>query len=510
MASWLATFGFLFALATFLANITTPAPLACESNSVRDFDGVRFAHRCVSTSHPEAQDAFDRGLTWLYAFNPEEARREFLRATRIDPTLAIAWWGLAMADVPNINQSYDPAKARRGHHAIAVAQTLVSHATPEERALVDAARAAFAKTGVDDGDRDARAFRDAMTRIALANPRDDDVVTFAAQAEMNVHPWSYFDERGTPTPGTELIISRLRDVLARDPEHLGANHFAIHAWEASHRPQEARASADRLARDVFAPAAEHLTHMPAHTFMRVGAYHEAGDANARAISAFARSSATEPNDHLDYFGHDCAFGIDAYLMSGESARARSLATTCARDGARWDAIVDLRFGDWSRLAYDAGDSDFANAMLLAHRGAFARARARIAALRATRESVASIETALVDATIARARGTHANEIAALEGAVKTQDTFGYAEPPTFWYPVRESLGAALFRAGRYTAAERVFRQALVRDREDPRALFGLAETLAREGHAAPARDVRVRFTAAWRQADSSLGITTLP
>ena len=507
MASWLATFGFLFSLGALA--ITPAAPPACEPSSVLDRDGVRFAHRCVSTSQPAAQDAFDRGLTWLYAFNPDEARRDFVRATRIDPTLAIAWWGLAMADVPNINQSYDPASARRGLHEIAVARTLVANATPEERALIDAARVAFARTRVDDGDANARTFRDAMMRVARAYPRDDDAVTFAAQAEMNVHPWSYFGENGKPTPGTETLIALLRSVLARDPEHLGANHFAIHAFEESRRPQDARAAADRLARDVFAPAAEHLTHMPAHTFMRVGAYHEAGDANARAVAAFARYRVTNPNDHADYFGHDCAFGIDAYLMSGESARARSLATTCARDGARWDAIVDLRFGDWARLARDAGDGDFANAMLLAHRGAYARARARMHALRATRDSVAAIETALVDAAIARARGNQSSEIAALERAVATQDGFAYAEPPTFWYPVRESLGAALARAGRYAAAEHVFREALARDREDPRALFGLAETLARGGHAAAARDVRVRFAAAWRQADSTLGITTL-
>jgi Tfp pilus assembly protein PilF len=508
VASWLATFAFLFSLGVFLP-IVPSAPPACNSGSVRDRDGVRFAHRCISTVKPAAQEAFDRGLTWLYAFNPEEARREFVRATRADPTLAIAWWGLAMADVPNINQSYDPANARRGRHAIAVARTLVARATPEERALIDAARTAFVGTGADDGDRNARAFRDAMTRVAHAYARDDDVLTFAAQTEMNVHPWSYFDEDGKPTSGTPTIIARLRTVLARDPEHLGANHFAIHAFEESLRPQDARASADRLARDVFAPAAEHLTHMPAHTFMRVGAYHEAGDANARAVAALLEYRADHATAHADYFGHDCAFGIDAFLMSGESGRARKLAKTCARDGADWDAVVDLRFGDWTWLARDAGDGDFANAMLLAHRGAFARARARMRALRAAHDSVASIETALVDATIARARGERATEIASLERAVATQDGFAYAEPPTFWYPLRESLGAALARAGRFAEAERVFREALAHDREDPRAVFGLAETLARAGRLAAARTMRERFKRAWRQADTTLDLKTL-
>ena len=508
MASLLATFAFLLFLANFAGNAPTNA-LECRPGSVRDDDGVRFAHRCVTTANPDAQAAFDRGLTWLYAFNPEEARRAFARATRADPALAIAWWGLAMADVPNINESYDPATARRGRHAVAIARTLLARATPVERALIDAAPAAFAQTGPGDGDRNARAFRDAMTRVARTYPRDDDVVTFAAQAEMNVHPWSYFDEDGTPTPGTRIIIARLRRVLARDPEHLGANHFAIHAFEESQRPRDARASADRLARDVFAPAAEHLTHMPAHTFMRVGAYHEAGDANARAIAASLRYRADNAIDHTDYFGHDCAFGIDAYLMSGESARAHALATTCARDGANWDAIVDLRFGDWTRLARDAGDNDFANAMLLAHRAAFVPARARIRALRATHDSVAEIETALVDATIARVSNRRANEIAALQRAVTTQDGFAYAEPPTFWYPVRESLGAAFARAGRYAAAGRIFRQALARDPEDPRALFGLADALARSGKPDAARTIRARFERAWQQADTPLDITTL-
>ena len=508
MRTWLAVLVFLFSLAAS-ATRAQPAGPACIAGVTRERDGVRFAHRCVSTSDERAQDAFDDGLTLLYAFNPEEARRAFAQAARDDGSLALAWWGVALTYVPNINQSFDAANARRGREAIDRARTLARTASPVERALVDAAAHRFEGVGERDGDRDARAYRDAMAHVATAFRDDDDVLTLAAEAEMDVHPWSYFNVDGTPTPGTLQLIGRLRTVLARSPDHLGAMHFAIHAFEESTHPEDARAAADRLAAIRLAPAAEHLEHMPAHTFMRVGAYHEAGEANARAIRAYLVYLASDHAGHAEYFGHDCAFGVDAFMMSGESARARALASDCTRDGANFAAIIDLRFADWPALARDAGASDYAGGMLLARDGRVALARRHLKALHAAHDTLSAIEADLLEARIARAGGFSDAEIGALERAVAVQDGYGYSEPPTFWFPVRESLGAAFARAGRFADAERTFRASLARERDDPRALFGLAESLARAGRATEAREIRGRFVAAWRQGDVSLDLKDL-
>jgi len=484
----LAVLGFLFILAAVRPD--QPVRVACEPGATVVVDGFERAHRCVSRD-AAAQTDFDDGLTLLYAFDPTQARRAFERAAHEDPHLAMAWWGVANTYAPNINMTFDAADHRRGREAIARALPLRDDASPAERALIDATVKRFADVGTKGNARAARAYRDAMVAAARAFAHDDDIRALAAEAEMDVHPWSYFTADGKPTPGTLDLIAQIRAVLERTPDHIGAEHFAIHAFEESTHPEEALDAARRLAARHFETGAEHLTHMPAHTFMRVGLYHEAGEANARAVASF--SDPQNPPRHNDYFGHDCQFGVDAFLMSGEANRARTLAAACKSSTANYASQIDFRFADWPALARDAGSSDFASGMVAAHAKRVTLAQQHLHALRTTTDDVTSIKAALLEARIARASGNATTEIAALERAVTSQDALGYAEPPTFFYPVRESLGAALVRAGKFGEAERVFRDDLTRDRENPRALFGLSEALARAGRNADARAARERF-----------------
>jgi tetratricopeptide (TPR) repeat protein len=489
---------FFSLLATASAQSPEPSPTAFAR-----------AHRAVSTTDPAAANAFDHGLTLLYAFNPEEARRAFQTAARADRSFALAWWGVAMSYGTNINTSYDAQAQRDGHAAIQRAQAAEGSATAVERALIDAAAKRFSFVRPGEDDRSARAYRDAMDAAAAAFPNDDDVVTLAAEAEMDVHPWSYFSEGGVATEGTPGLIARLQTVLARNPAHLGANHYFIHAFEESTHPEEALSAARYLASLAFEPAAEHLIHMPAHTFMRVGEYHEAGEANARAIEAYRTYLDNDPAGHADYYGHDCTFGVDAFMMSGEYARARSLAGLCRRGDNGLQAIVDWRFRRWDRLAADASPSDFLGGLVAAHDGRLAEANKHLTVLRKGTDTTSKIESELVAAAAARATGNGESEVAALERAVAAEDCFGYSEPPTFFFPVRETLGGALLRAGRPAEAERVFRADLDRNRENPRSLFGLAEALAREGRTSDARSVRSRYERAWAQADTEPDVKEL-
>lgn len=509
MRSLLAVLGFLLFFESSLANLAAEPASTCVSGSNVRVDGFERAHRCVATDNVAAQKDFDDGLTLLYAFDPEEARRAFERATTEDPTLAIAWWGVANSYAPNINTSFASADQRHGREAIARASARLANATPAERALIDATTKRFSFTDARDEARSARAYRDAMFAAAKAFPGDDDVRALAAEAEMDVHPWSYFTPDGKATAGTDDLIAQLRAVLERDPDHIGAEHFAIHAFEESARPGDALDAARRLAARRFEPAAEHLTHMPAHTFMRVGEYHEAGEANARAVESYVAFFASDPAGHNDYFGHDCAFGVDAFLMAGETGRARAVADRCRRNGANFAATIDLRSRDWAALERDVGASDFAGGMLLARDKRLALAQARARTLRASSDGLSAIEAGLIDARVARESGQSEAEIAALERAVKVEDGYGYSEPPTFFYPVRETLGSAYARAHRYGDAERVFRDDLERDPENPRALFGLAETLARAGKSEESRAMHDRFERAWRQADTELDLNEL-
>jgi tetratricopeptide (TPR) repeat protein len=466
------------------------------------------AHRSV-TPDADAQAAFDDGLTLLYAFDPEEARRSFERAVRDEPLLGVGWWGVAMSYGVNINTAFDAAQQRRGRDAIVKATALAARAAPADRGLIEAASKRFAFVAPGDADRSARSYRDAMNAVATAFPGDDDVQALAAEAEMDAHSWSYFTADGKATPGTNDTIARVQTVLARDPEHLGANHFLIHLLEESPHPEGALASARRLAAMSFEPAAEHLAHMPAHTFMRVGDYHAAGQANARAVALYQTYLAGNPAGHGDYLGHDCRFGIDAFMMSGEAARAHPHAATCARSTSLTIPIVDTRFRRWSALAQDGDLGDFTGGMLLVHDGRLALAATHAKNVRKAADSTASILADILDAALARANGRQEAEIAALTDAVRVQDGFGYSEPPAFWYPVRESLAAAYYRAARYDDAERVFRADLARNAENPRSLYGLAQTLEREGRTADAQFVRDRFMQAWKFADVTLDINEL-
>jgi len=494
----------------FLFFLSLLATASAQSPQPEATPAYARVHRAVSSGVAEAAATFEDGLTLLYAFNPEEARAAFERAARADRTFGLAWWGVAMSYGPNINTSYDTAGQSAGLAAIRKAQALEAGATPVERALIDAAAKRFAFQRPGDADRSARAYRDAMNVAAGAFPLDDDVQTLAAEAEMDVHPWSYFNADGTPTAGTPALIARLQAVLAREPQHIGANHFLIHAFEESQHPEEALAAARRLAAMSFEPAAEHLIHMPAHTFMRVGAYHDAGEANARAIDAYRTYLASGPAGHAEYYGHDCIFGVDAFMMSGEYGRARSLAGLCRQSADGEVALVDWRFRQWDALRADATANPFLAGLLAVQTRRLTDAQNQLKIVRKGSDTTSTIEANVLDGAIAGARGGDGSQqIADLRRAVAAQDTFGYSEPPAFFFPVREALGGALLRAGRASEAEAVFRADLETDRENPRSLFGLAQALAAQGRTDEARQANARFERAWAHADTALDVKDL-
>lgn len=507
----------LLAGAAFLVLLTAPAaarqtpsaPVTAASPVGAPATDVVRAHHPVSTTNPVAQAAFDDGLTLLYAFNPGEARRAFERAAAADPQLAMAQWGIAMSYGVNINTSYDAATQRDGQAAIAKARALAAGASPAERALIEAARVRFSFTGKNDGDASARAYAAAMD-TAVASLPDDDLVTLDAEAAMDMRPWGYWSDDGKPNTGTLDIIRKLEGVLAHNPTHFGAEHLLLHAYEESPTPERALDAARGIAADTFEPAAEHLTHMPAHIFMRVGEYDAAGDSNRRALDMFETyvAGAHAPG-HDGYWGHDCLFGVDAYIMAGERANALAIAARCHNAANRYTGDVFLRFHDWPKLAPYVATSPFVLGMFAASKGDATGALAAAAQLDAQKDSVSTIAADVVRAMVHRERKESALEIAGLEKAMHEQDKLGYSEPPHFFFPVRESLGGAYFRAGRFADAEAIFRADLVRNPRNPRSLFGLANALRAQGRAADAAAADRDFKQAWSHADVVLTMDDL-
>jgi tetratricopeptide (TPR) repeat protein len=232
--------------------------------------GLGNLHHPVSTKNPEAQQFFDQGLRFIYAFNHDEAARSFQHAAELDSKLAMAYWGVAEAVGPNYNDPADPERYQHAHDSVQKAVDLSEGASPSDQAYIQALAKRFPADPKSDLKKAAEEYRDAMRQVVSEFPDDLDAATLFAEAGMNLHPWGLWHTDGTPQAGTEEIVSTLESVMKRDPDHLGAVHYYIHAVEASPNPERALAGANKLA--ALAPNAGHIVQMPAHVYIRTGDY----------------------------------------------------------------------------------------------------------------------------------------------------------------------------------------------------------------------------------------------
>lgn len=480
---------------------------------------LALAHHRVSTANPNAQREFDLGLTMMYAFNPEEASHDFAEAARLDGNLAMAYWGIALAAGPNINTTYDLQRAELGRAALAQARRLEGHADAAERGYIEALAPRYDVRGPESVAAAQQAYARAMGALAQREPSDLDAQTLYAESLMDLTPLHMWEHDGRPARYTLQVIRILNGVLRRDPKHLGANHYLIHAYEDSKMPQAALSAARVLASLNLPPGAEHLAHMPAHIFTRVGAFEEAVNANRKAIAMFqSYLPAEHSNVHNGYYHHDFQVMNYAYMMSGQWANALEATKQIENQVGDNAAGVEtfLRFHRWQELLALTPPAQpdlrwrFASAMASAATGDLESARAGVAYIDGLhdRDPRTGIALATLQAQIDIANHHAAAAISQLRRAVALQDTLPSREPPAWYYPVRETLGARLVLAGRPADGATVFRQDLQQNPNNPRSLFGLSQAL-RAMHSPQAAQVTARFTAAWRYADTPLTLEGL-
>src|ERR1700738_1762469 len=289
--------------------------------------GLGQHHHTISTKSLEAQRFFDQGLTLVLAFNHEEAARSFRRASELDPQSAMAFWGIALANGPCINLDVDPPHEKAAYEAVQKALLLAPRATQRERAYIQALATRYSPDPKVELRRLDEQYAKAMRELSNRYPDDLDAATLYAESLMDLHPWRLWSLDGRPTEGTDEIIAVLESVLRRDPDHLGATHYYIHATEASPHPDRALASARRL--ESLAPTAGHLVHMPAHTYMRVGNYSAAARSNmlgADADRVYLRESRTEGSMYdMMYYCHNLHFLSASSSMQGDFSRAKQAA-----------------------------------------------------------------------------------------------------------------------------------------------------------------------------------------
>jgi tetratricopeptide (TPR) repeat protein len=508
------------------------------------FEGLGSYGRKVTTTSADAQRYFDQGLCFLYAFNHEEAIRSFRQAAELDPSCAMAWWGIAIANGPHINRPVvDKDHGAAAWAAVTRARGQLGNASSLERALIDAVAARYADVPPEDRKPLDQAYADKMRLVWTANRDDPDVGALCAEALMTLRPWDLWTHEGKPQPGTDNIVAMLDEVLALAPRHPLALHLYIHAVEASPHPEKSEGPADRL-RDLQ-PGLGHLVHMPSHIDVRRGRWKQAAITNDRAIEADAkyldvRSTKGFYGLYMIHNHHMLAY---AAMMRGEGRRAcAAIDTALAGLPADWArehaAIADgylmmpqkvrMRFGRWDEiLAAPEPDEAFPVARTLRHylRGVahaaqgkvdearvdqsqFVAAKARVpeaatAGLNKAADLLAVAEHFLAGEVLYRA-GSHDEGIAELTEAVRCEDALKYAEPPDWIEPVRHALGAALLQSGRHAEAERVYRDDLERLPENGWSLYGLARALELQGKRDEAKVVQARFQKCWEDADVKL------
>jgi tetratricopeptide (TPR) repeat protein len=507
-------------------------------------------HHPVSTNNAQAQAFFDQGLRQIYAFNHDEAMRSFQHAGELDPKLAMAFWGIAEAVGPNYNDPASEDRFIQAHTAIEKAQSLAAGASESDKAYIAALAKRFPADPNSDLKKAAEDYRDAMRQVTAQFPDDLDAATLFAESAMNLHPWGLWRQDGTPEAGTEEIVATLESVLKRDPNHLGAIHYYIHAVEASKDPGRALAGANKLAE--LAPGAGHIVHMPAHVYIRTGDYDAAVKTNERAAEvdrAYIKASGAQGIYPMMYYSHNLHFVAMCGAMNGRYAEAKQNADLLVanvgphvKDVPPLEAYmtipvaVEVRFHHWNEiLKMPAPNASMKTATLFWHfgRGVAFAATGKVTEAEAEYKIVAAAEAAtppdaifqmpfnnktkdilkiakdVVGAKIAMAKKDNASAIAMLQEAVAIQDTLKYGEPPDWFYPVRENLGGTLLISGDTPGAERVFREDLDRNPRNPRSLFGLQQSLLQQKRSYDAGFVQKQFESSWKGAPQALKVEDL-
>ena len=522
---------FLFALLPVAAAslaAQTPVPL---------YDNLGNHHKSIGTKVPEAQKYFDQGLRLTYGFNHAEAIRSFTRGAELDSSCAMCWWGVAFAYGPHVNAGMDSASGVLAYEAVQKAVRLSRNAPAWQRDYIDALSKRYSPVPAANRAALDSAFSTAMRAVAAKYPDDLDAVTLAVESMMDLRPWNYWTPEGTPYPGSDEMVRQLESVIARNPNHPGACHYYIHAVEAV-RPDLAVPCAERLAQ--LMPGVGHMVHMPAHIYVRVGRYNDAAQSNVHAIHSDETFVEGQPQPtlySLGYYPHNIHFLAFVSTMAGRSAQAidaaKSLKSKINMDVAEgvgmlqemvpYYALTLTTFGRWDEVLAEPlprPTMRFPTAMAYYARGVAYAAKGDAASAKIALDSVVAIDRAYpadgeFKAPISIAVHALMGEIAARSGdlaagidhfreAVKIEDTGLYFEPPKWYYPVRQSLGAALLKAGRHAEAEAVYREDLKRFPENGWSLYGLTAALRAQGKSADAAAAEQRFTKAWEGADVKL------
>lgn len=501
----------------------------------------------ITSKSDKAQKYFSQGLVFTYGFDHIDAERSFLEAVRHDPQCAMCYWGAALVLGPNINAPMDDAAVPRAHEYIQQAMKLSADVTEKEKMLIQALAVRYAAGPVRDRSNLDRAYADAMRKVADAYPDDPDIGVLLAEALMDLHPWDYWKIDGQPQPWTPEIQSRLESIIERHPRHPEVHHLYIHLLENSPMPEKIVRSADVIVDLV--PLSGHLVHMASHAYLAAGLYHDCSEANEKAIKVDQLLASSFPSQglyHLLYIPHVRQFLLACYTLEGRSRDAlqtagdlsKSVEDSMAREPANgtvqhywlFKYYALARFGMWDEilaeappeksLRYPTGVWHYVRGLALARKQRFREAEEELHSLKKIADDPAmktvtvwdlnkasdllAIAAEVLEGELSVEQGQHEDAVVHLEKAVKLEEGLVFDEPPPWYYPVRQSLGAVLLEKGEAETAEKVFREDIRINSESGWSLYGLAKSLRAQNKNNEAADIEKRFRRIWARADIQL------
>ena len=503
------------------------------------YDGLGKIDFRITTADPAAQRYFNQGIGFAYGFNHAAAIASFREAQRLEPNCAMCFWGEALAHGPNINAPLTPDANFLALKAVARASELSANVTPAERALIMAlTRRYSADPNAKRADLDG-AYADAMLTVARYYPAHDDISLLAAEAAMDTLPWDYWEpDKQSAKPRLGEAIRLVEAVLARNAEHPQAPHLYIHLMENGPDPKRAEAAADRLAAPLAGDAG-HMVHMPAHIYYRLGRWKDSIRVNidaARKDEAYIQASNDKGFVRYGYYPHNVHFIVTSAQMGGdlptairESKKLASIVDTDTATQLAWVQAIyaapyfaTLQFAPAAevlelpapdpRLAYVEGVRHYSRAVAFAQQKneiGFDKEMRELARLRQSEAlkpmvdqgmpapDLLAIAEHVARGKYASVRGRHLQAADHFRRAVAIEDRISYMEPPWWYYPVNQSLGAALYRAGRYDEARQAFTAALAKFPGNGWALYGLAASEQKLGRRAQAAAATAALNRAW-------------
>jgi tetratricopeptide (TPR) repeat protein len=524
--------------------------ISCSSDQKKQaplFDNLGTLNFPITTDSELAQKYFNQGIILAYGFNHEEAFRSFEEVARLDSNCAMAYWGMAYVLGPNINLPMDAGVVHTAYEAIQKSISLLDDETQKEKDFIMALSERYSSEVMKDRTPLDQAYSDAMRNLSNKYPDDLDAATMFAESIMDCHPWDYWLKDGTAQPWTPELLAILESVIERSPDHLGANHLYIHAVEASKNPQRGLASADKLR--FLAPGAGHLVHMPSHIYIRTGNYHEGSLANIRAVKSdeeYINQCNQQGFYPISYYPHNYHFLWATATLEGDSKTAidaalktsqkppDSLMAVCGYQTLQHFAVVPLyayvTFGKWNEiLNYQKPQDDrpymqavwhYARAMAFISKNEIEKAEEEIKQLEvysSNKEieelSIWGINSAGLLIKIANQvskgelevkKKNYNSAITHLQKAVELEDQLRYDEPPTWFYPCRQNLGAVLIEAGRYEEAQVIYEENLREIPNNGWGLFGLQQALLKQGKVSEAAEIQKKFNEVWKYSDVQL------